>query len=313
MITSTNRLQLRLSRAVAAVRGHPLLTPLLIVYTAINVIALPFEYRPSFAPVNLVLLIAYVSVIHFATAGRTMVASPLQRPNGRSRDVGLAITVAVMQMTAATVVWFVILPHGAPGALAAYLRSAGLPSLIAGRAVNAILTVALQLVPTAVAVAVFRVGLRDVGLTLGSRDLLLGLVLSAMAVGVGIGAAAAGTEPGLLWQSVPAPIVAAVIALQSLVNGVPEEFAFRGVIFGRLMPWLGRPGNSLVVSTMAWGLLHVPFFVAGSHIPLWLAIPIGLFGTIQGLVFGYLFYRTRSIWPSAIWHTSISGLGLMFI
>jgi hypothetical protein len=29
-------------------------------------------------------------------------------------------------------------------------------------------------------------------------------------------------------------------------------------------------------------------------------------------VLGYLFYRTRSIWPGAIWHTSITGVGLMF-
>jgi len=29
-------------------------------------------------------------------------------------------------------------------------------------------------------------------------------------------------------------------------------------------------------------------------------------------MFGYLFYRTRSIWPGAIWHTSVTGIGVMF-
>jgi membrane protease YdiL (CAAX protease family) len=40
---------------------------------------------------------------------------------------------------------------------------------------------------------------------------------------------------------------------------------------------------------------------------------MGLLGTVSGILFGYVFYRTRSIWPGVIWHTSISGLGLMFV
>jgi len=188
-----------------------------------------------------------------------------------------------------------------------------MPSLVAGRAANATLTVPLLLLPTVIAVAGFRVRARGVGLTLIPQHLLLGAVLAAIGVGVGAGAVAAGIRPGLLWQTAPLPTVAASIAIQSLVNGVPEEFAFRGIIFGRLMPWLGRPGNSLAVSTMIWGLFHVPSFVVGSGTPIWIAIPMGLVGTLPGLVFGFLFYRTRSIWPGVIWHTSISGVGLMFI
>ena len=43
-----------------------------------------------------------------------------------------------------------------------------------------------------------------------------------------------------------------------------------------------------------------------------LAVAIGLFGLLPGLLLGYVFYRTRSIWPGAIWHTSISGVALLF-
>ena len=83
-----------LARAAALVRDHPLLTPLLIVYAAINVVAGIFAYTPWLAPINLILLVAYVSVIHFATRGRQL-AMPDARPaNTRSRDFGLAITVA---------------------------------------------------------------------------------------------------------------------------------------------------------------------------------------------------------------------------
>ena len=56
-----------LSRAVALVRGHPLLTPLLIVYATVNLIAAIFAFGPSHFPIDLVLLAAYISVIHFAT------------------------------------------------------------------------------------------------------------------------------------------------------------------------------------------------------------------------------------------------------
>jgi membrane protease YdiL (CAAX protease family) len=142
--------------------------------------------------------------------------------------------------------------------------------------------------------------------------LALGVVLAAIAVGLGVGAVAAGNRPGLLWQSASLPTVAATITLQSLVNGIPEELAFRGVIFGRLMPWLGRPGNSLAISTMVFGLYHVPSLVVGSHLPLWEALAAALFGALPGLMFGYLFYRMRSIWPGAIWHTSVTGIGVMF-
>jgi membrane protease YdiL (CAAX protease family) len=301
-----------LSRALALVREHPLLTPLLIVYATVSLIAAIFAFGPSHFPIDLVLLAAYISAIHFATRGRPLAPTGDQVPADRSRDVGLTISVAVLQLAGVTLAWFAI-THGFPAAWAAGLRAHGIPSLIAGKAAAAMLTVPLVLLPTVVAVVAFRVRARDVGLTARPRDLLLGVALAAISVGVGAADAAAGGHPGLLWQSAPLPIVTATIAFQSLLNGVPEELAFRGVIFGRLMPWLGRPGNSLAISTMAWGLYHVPLFVVGSGTPIWLAVATGLFGALSGLVFGYLFYRTRSIWPGVIWHTSITGIGLMFV
>src|SRR6266853_1177714 len=89
-----------LARAVALVRDHPLLTPLLIVYAAINVVAGIFAYTPWLAPINLLLLVAYVSVIHFATRGRQLAMPDARPPNARSRDFGLATTVAVLQLAA---------------------------------------------------------------------------------------------------------------------------------------------------------------------------------------------------------------------
>jgi len=71
------------------------------------------------------------------------------------------------------------------------------------------------------------------------------------------------------------------------------------------------PGNSLAISSMAFGLSHVPSYLAAGN-SLGLSLAIGLFGLLPGLLLGYVFYRARSIWPGAIWHTSISGVALLF-
>jgi membrane protease YdiL (CAAX protease family) len=301
-----------LARAVAVLRDHPLLTPLLVVYASITVLGGLFMVGPLPAIANLILLAAYIALIHFATSGRDLTMPAAQAPSGRPRDIGLAVTVAIVQMAGVLVFWLVLIPHGVLASWAADIKAAGIPPVVATTAANAALGVPLLLLPTLVAMAAFRVGPREVGLTATLPDLTLGVVLAAIGVGLGWGAVAAGNHPGLLWESAPIPTVAAAITLQSLVNGIPEELAFRGVIFGRLLPWLGRPGNSLALSTMVFGLYHVPLLVVGSRLPIWEAVPVALFGTLPGLVLGYLFYRTRSIWPGAIWHTSITGVGLMF-
>ena len=300
-----------LARAVALLRDHPLLTPLLVVYAAINVLAVVFEFGLSNAPINFVLLVVYVSLIHFATRGRHPAVRAADPRNRRSRDIGLAVTVAVLQLAAVSIVWFVIIPASYFPASTGYLRAAGMPNLVAAKAANAALTVPLLLLPTLVAIAVFRVSPRDVGLTATRRDLLLGVALAVIGIALGLGAIATGGHPGLMWESASVPAVSAAILIQSLINGIPEELAYRGVIFSRFMPWLGRPGNSLAISSMVFGLFHVPSYLAAGY-SLGLALGIALFGLLPGLLLGYVFYRTRSIWPGAIWHTSFSGVALLF-
>jgi membrane protease YdiL (CAAX protease family) len=301
-----------LARAIAATRSHPLLTPLFIVFAAINVLGGVFEFRLSLIPINVAVLAAYIALIHFGTKDRPAAVAAVDAPRTCPRDIGLAVTVAILQLTAAVIFWFVIVPHGVQTSWAADLRRAGLPTLVAGRAALAALAVPLLLLPTLVALAAFRVRPREVGLTATPRDLLLGAALAVITIGLGLGAVAAGLNPGLMWQSSPLPAVTAAIAFQSLINGVPEELAYRGVIFSRLMPWLGRPGNSMVISSILFGLFHVPMYVATGISP-WLAPAIALFGLGEGLLFAYVFYRTRSIWPGVLWHTSITGVGLIFL
>jgi membrane protease YdiL (CAAX protease family) len=300
-----------LARAAALLRDHPLLTPLLIVCAAINLLALVFEFGPSNVPFNLVLLAVYVSVIHFATRDRPTAVTAVHRPEARSRDIGFGVAVAVLQFAGVAIFWFVIFPHGLVQTWAADLRAAGVPSLVASKAASAAIAVPLLLIPTLVAVAAFRFRPGDVGLIATPRDLLLGVVLAVIGIALGLGAVSAGGHPGLMWESAALPTVTAALAFQSLINGIPEELAYRGVILSRLMPWLGRPGNSLAISSMVFGLSHVPSYLAAGN-SLGLSLAIGLFGLLPGLLLGYVFYRTRSIWPGAIWHTSIATVALLF-
>src|SRR5712692_10488968 len=192
------------ARAVALLRDHPLLTPLLVVYAAINVLAVVFEFGLSNAPINLVLLVVYVSVINFATKDRP---TAVHRPDARPRDIGVAVTVAVLQFAGVAIFWFVIFPNGLVHTWAADLKGAGVPSLIASRVANAAIAIPLLLLPTLVAVAAFRFRAGEVGLTATPRDLLLGMGLALIGIALGLGAVAAGGHPGLLWESAALPAV----------------------------------------------------------------------------------------------------------
>lgn len=302
-----------MARALALLRDHPLLTPPLVVYAAAMLLAVALTGGPLVA-VDLVLLAIYVALIHFATRRRADSVDNCDRLTGMRRDLWLAGIVASLQLAAVVVAWFVIGPARWLPAWSEGMRAAGVPPVVAATAANAALTVPLLLLPTLVTLAVFRVAPRSVGLDARARDLGLGLVLASIGVGLGAGAVATGNHPGLLWESMSIPDALAAILLQTLVNGLPEELAFRGVILGRLLPWLGRPGNSVALSALVFSLFHVPSLIAltPGH-PAWAAVLAAFAGTgLPGLMFGYLFYRTRSIWPGVIWHTSSTGFGLMF-
>src|SRR5438309_7031965 len=114
-----------MSRPLAFVRDHPLLTPLLMVYGTVTLLAGIFEFGPAFAPVNLLLLFAYIGVIRFGTGGEPPAPPAVQPPFGRSRDFRLAITVSVLQLAGVMFAWFVVIRHGWPVEWAANLRAAG--------------------------------------------------------------------------------------------------------------------------------------------------------------------------------------------
>jgi membrane protease YdiL (CAAX protease family) len=99
------------------------------------------------------------------------------------------------------------------------------------------------------------------------------------------------------------------LLLQIVGIGLPEEIFFRGYLFSRLNIWLGK-GKGLIISSLFFGFGHFAsrLFQYGS-VYTFSAIAIGIQTFLAGLVLGYLFYKTKSIFPPAISHILLNLFG----
>lgn len=92
-----------------------------------------------------------------------------------------------------------------------------------------------------------------------------------------------------------------------------EEVGWRAWMIPRLMDRMGAR-HAIVVSALIWAFWHTPFALSGIHhldgIPIWLTaltMPIVITGT--GLVLGWLWIRTESIWMVALAHGALNNWG----
>lgn len=91
-----------------------------------------------------------------------------------------------------------------------------------------------------------------------------------------------------------------------------EEFGWRGYLLPRLAP-LGEVTAAIVVGVI-WGFWHAPLIfldgyeygVRSSLLPILLFV---LFTILLSLIFGWLCFRTRSIWPTVLAHAAINAAG----
>lgn len=85
-----------------------------------------------------------------------------------------------------------------------------------------------------------------------------------------------------------------------------EELAYRVGLAGALARW--NKIGAVLISALVFGLIHFSF--TGDLLTEILNIPLYL---APGLVFGYLYVRTESIWPSYILHTLNNLIGFLVI
>lgn len=75
-----------------------------------------------------------------------------------------------------------------------------------------------------------------------------------------------------------------------------EELLFRGVILSNLLPY--NKGFAVVASGVLFGLMHQNF----SQL---------LYATVAGVVLGYIYVKTRSIWPCVTLHLANNALSVI--
>lgn len=105
-----------------------------------------------------------------------------------------------------------------------------------------------------------------------------------------------------------------IYVIQIFINGFPEELIFRGFILSRLEKALNNPIYALILTTILFNAAHIPNFIIQNHYLSLQIILTYLFNIVQptGLVWGYLYLRTRSVVPGTLWHAATTVLGDIF-
>ena len=92
-----------------------------------------------------------------------------------------------------------------------------------------------------------------------------------------------------------------------------EEIGWRGWLLSQLLQRAGTR-TAVLFCSMIWAVWHIPFAWAGilhlDGVPIaWtiLLVPLGVFGS--GLVIGWLWLRTRSLWIVAVSHGALNNWG----
>jgi membrane protease YdiL (CAAX protease family) len=117
--------------------------------------------------------------------------------------------------------------------------------------------------------------------------------------------------PALLLVRIAVNAVAGLIVVSTLA--LFEEIGWRGWLLPRLTGLMSER-RAVVISSVIWAVWHVPYALAGIQrlegVPAgWtaLVVPAGIFGS--GLVIGWLWLRTQSLWIVAIAHGALNNWG----
>ncbi|MGE0862336.1 MAG: lysostaphin resistance A-like protein, partial [Vicinamibacterales bacterium] len=170
----------------------------------------------------------------------------------------------------------------------------------------------------------------DLGFTNGTKTIAAFVIVAyAMSVALSliVGLTGGYQSPliGLQLLSMFIPALA-VLAVRPLPGGtltldwhrlswtyLPVEIGWRAWLLPRLQTRVG-PRRAVIITSAVWAAWHVPFQLSGvQHIDgvapviLALTLPIGPFGA--GLVIGWLWLRTESIWIVSLAHGAFNNWG----
>lgn len=100
-----------------------------------------------------------------------------------------------------------------------------------------------------------------------------------------------------------------IFFIHLFINALPEELFYRGYLLPRLEIILGNTVNALVITSILFNAGHIPYAVYNGMTISHALLSVFSMGCPTGLIWGYLYLRTRSIIPGVLWHTSNTILG----
>jgi membrane protease YdiL (CAAX protease family) len=109
--------------------------------------------------------------------------------------------------------------------------------------------------------------------------------------------------------------VAAAISIGPVINflfAVGEEVGWRGFLLPRLIASGFGEWPALFLSGAIWGLWHAPLILRGAEYfghP-YLGVPMFIgFSVLLGILFGWMWLASRSVWVAAVAHGSLNAWG----
>ena len=89
------------------------------------------------------------------------------------------------------------------------------------------------------------------------------------------------------------------LVMIALLPAIGEEFLFRGLLQRLLKEWLGNIHVAIFISALLFSAMHMQFY--------------GFFPrTVLGIIFGYLFYWSGSLWVPVFGHFINNGAAVVF-
>jgi membrane protease YdiL (CAAX protease family) len=285
-------------------------TPLLLGWLIIGpIIAGLLEGWPGLLTgyINVALLGLWVLLIHWMTRDQPAMLIDIKRPGGELA-IGLALFCAIflVQLLDFNVLRIDPFRSGVQGffdSLRRQIFGLGLPEWIQSDVFIAASSSIKQLVPTVL--VLLALGYRPDSMGLRLSHWRLSLVLIGLTILLGLGS-------GTLFRAPPHQIVA-VYLVGLLVNALPEELLFRGMLLPRLEAFTGNSLRALVLSAWLFNLLHLPIALSRGATPFTALLEVFAIGLPTGLVWGYLYLRTRSILPGVLWHGANVTLGYLML
>lgn len=140
-----------------------------------------------------------------------------------------------------------------------------------------------------------------------TSNIIIGIGLGLSAWLFNVGALSLLQEAGLfkehfsIMENMLAPLSQGSVLVSLLTVGIVapfiEEFIFRGVIFKTLNKNISIIWT-IIIQAVFFGLFH------GNLIQ-------GTYATLLGLVFGYITYKTRSLWPAVVMHMTNNTIAII--